>query len=160
MSINFMKQEVYSCLKMLEAFNKESTEIYNLENYESASTLDTQYYHIVNILEKHLTKDHMQFIPRTYGNSVSYDASKSLILELISASAMAISFLRSLEGDLEKELRAKKEELKFKEKQLSLTQKTFDKALNVIAQIPELKRSEAVNEMKRLHREIEKNTKN
>jgi ribosome recycling factor len=86
--------------------------------------------------------------------------------ELISASDIAISYLRSLEADLDKELREEKKKLRLKEDELARKEKEieslgkiFKKSIEAVSQLPEVQRSKAVRDMKKAHREIEKYTK-
>ena len=88
----------------------------------------------------------------------SYDAS-TLIKELTSASNIAISFLKSLDEDLDKALKLKEEELRLKEKEICSLKKIFSESIEAICQLPEVQRSKAVETWKKSHREIEKHTK-
>ncbi len=154
----FVKPEVYSCLKMLESLKEscdDSAELFEVDGTLSTNALVRQYDLIRHRLEQHLGEVQVQFIP-----SVDF-GSKGLavILELSSAAGIAIAYLRSLDGSLEKELEAKKRELTQKEKELASLQKILEKSLAAVKELPEVQRSAAVAEWKKSHREIELHTK-
>jgi len=163
-----MKSEIYSCLRMLESFNKNTTSIFNTKRVDSARKLRKQYRNIHKILLEHLDENQIKFIPTIesgiIGGSIPHQI--GLVQELIVASDIAISYLRSLDMDLDKELKLKKKEITKKEKELELreeeikyTRELLKKSLEAIKGFPELQRSKIVEEIKKSHREIEKHSK-
>jgi hypothetical protein len=156
-----MKPEIYSCLKMLESFRQDCRSIYNTRTYQSAISLLIQYQHIRDILSKNLSEEQIDFVPYIGDRHILADYQEAgLIQELISASGIAISYLRSLEGSLDNELREKQAELELKEKELESTKKILKDSIDAIKELPEVMRSGAVAEWKKKHREIEKYSKN
>ena len=163
-----MKQEAYSCLKMLESLQIRLITIYKIGGWDSAEDLGMEYGRIINLLENHLNKQQFDFIPivqKEYLGSSDFTKMKYL-RKLITANHITISYLKSLEMDLDKELTLKKEELTKKEKELELREKEVEslnklltKSLEAIKQFPELQRSKVVEEIKKSHRQIEEHTK-
>ena len=157
-----MKPEVYSCLKMLEDFNKNCTNIFYSHNFSSANSLRKQYCSVTGILKKHLKEEDKNFIPDISDGCVSYnveEAWSALIQELISASGMLIAFLKSMEGSLDREMEEKRKNLELREKEIEWKEKFVNKALQGIKDLPELQRSKIVESIKKSHREIEKHSK-
>jgi hypothetical protein len=149
-----VKPEIYSCLKMLESFKRSCVEIHNANIHGAASGLWKQYHLIEQRLSEHLTKEQMKFVP-----SVSPGSDFAHVAELSSAAGITISFLKSLEGSLAKELEAKERELTRKEEELDRLRKILTKAVEAVSQVPEARRSGWVAEMKKAHREIEEHSK-
>jgi len=162
-----MKQEVYSCLKVFESFNNRIVQICNSGRVDSVRGLRGQYEDIRNILKQHLTIDQMGFIPVVYDRSTySTQLQIMLIQELITASDITVSYLRSLDMNINKELETqkaevekKKNELEIKEKEIESYKKLLKDSLEAIKQYPELQRSRTVEEIKKSHRAIEENTR-
>ena len=162
-----MKPEVYSCLKMLEAFQNRMIQIWNTKSFGVAENLRIQYNDIRKLLLKHLDTNQIAFIPTVEGRYLFSDESFMILLnELISAADIAISYLRSLDMDLDKELQSKKEDLAKKEKELGLKEteieslrKLLKDSLEAIKQYPELQRSRTVEEIKKSHRKIENSSR-
>lgn len=155
-----MKPEVYSCLKMLEALNEDLRRIYG-KNFVNVRGFEKQYNLILQQLTLNLTEQQMRYIP--YINEPSWstlDERRSVFMqELITASGIAIAYLRSLESDLDKELKEKEAELKRKEKEAEEMAKFNNKMLEAIKNIPEFARSKIVEETKKSHRNIEQNSR-
>src|SRR3989338_2097526 len=104
-----MKHEVYSCLKMLEAFHDRVIKTHNLRVWGAYEHLGNEYQRIWGLLKKHLTQEQIQFIPEieTQYASIYGDEQREFILKLSTACSVAISYLHSLEMDLDKELSIK-----------------------------------------------------
>jgi len=163
---------------MLESLAETSLAAYKSERFDSAKNLAGQYNAIYDLLKEYLTSEQFKFVPRvsyyppSKSNSSDYTESEennynaSFIITLISATFLAVSYLESLEGDLDIELKAKEEELKIKEKDLELREKEtdslkklFTKAIEAVSQLPEVQRSKAVADWKKNHREIDENSR-
>ncbi|MBI2208647.1 hypothetical protein HYU50_04060 [Candidatus Woesearchaeota archaeon] len=165
-----MKHEIYSCLKMLEAFHDRVIKTYNLGVIGSYYYLGKEYQRLWELLKKHLTQEQIQFIPQIeteYISEFETDKRRVFVLELSTICSVAISYLHSLDMDIDKELSIKKEELKLKEKELEAREKEIDfmnkllnKSLDAIKQFPELQRSKIVEGIKKSHRQIEEHSKN
>lgn len=158
---------------MLEVFSAKATNIHNVGGGDTSPYLYNEYNRIRSLLKKHLSKDQFDFIPeienkdfRGYG---SYDTiarlKRSWIMEIITACDVAISFLKSLEMSLDKELIKQKAEMRLKEKELELKEKEVEhmqgllsKSLKAIEKFPELQRSKVMADIKKSHRDIENNT--
>lgn len=160
-----MNQEVYSCLKILETFNHRLFNMLNVNRVFSAEEFRLQYNSIRNILSTHL-KENIKFIPevnvRALYNDVDY---QGLMQELIMSSETSIAYLSSINMTLDKELIQKKmevsekqKELERKSKEIESMRKLLQDSLKTINLMPELVRSKIVEETKKSHREIEKNT--
>ena len=155
-----MKPEMYSCLKMLETFNKECTDALEDRNYQSSIGLLVQFDAIRDILLKNINPDQYEFIPDiAQSPRVTVEGKLGLLQELKTASGIAISYLRSLEGSLDRELREKEMELKSREEMIEYQKKIINKTLEAIKEFPEFMRSRVVEETKKSHREIEKHSK-
>ena len=163
-----MKHEVYSCLKMLESLHKRIIHTYNIEGWSSTEDLELEYIRIYNLLNSYLTSEQLKFVPKIEGYQYfpREDLKKKQILRLSTTCDVAISYLHSLEMDLDKELSIKKEELRLKEKELEAREKEVDfmnkllnKSLDAIKQFPELQRSKIVEETKKSHRQIEEHSR-
>jgi len=163
-----MKNEVYSCLKILEAFHDRVIKTFNLGVMGSYYDLGMEYIRLWSLLKKHLTLDQIQFIPYIETEFLpSYTNEQAeFILKLSTACSVAISYLHSLEMDLDKELSIKKEELKLKEKELESREKEIEfmnkllnKSFDAIKQFPELQISKIVEEIKKSHRQIEEHSR-
>lgn len=168
-----MKNELYSCLKMLESLYNRTINAHNIGRWEVAIYLNGEYIRIRNLLKKHLDEEKFDFVPSIEKASFSnyyrpYDlekAQKACVLSVAIACDIAISFLKSLEMSLDKELARQKTEFKLKEKELEFKEnevkhmgKLLSKSLEAIKEFPELQRSKIMEEIKKSHREIEKNT--
>lgn len=184
-----IKPEAYSCLKMLESLAQNCIAIHNAGKYESAQALYTQYASICSRLKENLSSEQFKFIPlvgyhppseRSFSSSgfpyqeirINYTEKEDIeykanfILSLASASDLAVSYLKSLEGDIDNDLQSKEHELKKKEKDLELREKEVEsmkkylkKMLAAADEFPEVQRSGAVAAWKKNHREIEENSK-
>lgn len=144
---------------MLESFNENARTIYNTHQ-DVARELREQYNNIYQILKKQLDTKQIVFIPVISDRAIfTHDDDREIVLELISASGIAISYLRSLEGDLDKELVKREQELKRKEEEIESLRNILKGGVEALKEVPELLRSEAVANMKKKHREIEKYTK-
>lgn len=170
-----MKKEVYSCLKTLEALNVGVKNMWVNDLLESATTLQKQYADICKVLKTHLSKDEFVMVqivePIDFSKNYVYpdDVKRGLLQRLVVALDMTISYLRSLDMDLNKELikekleiKRQKEELESKTKQVESLQRTFETLIGILSNkkegIPELMRSRIVEEIKGSHRGIENNT--
>lgn len=168
-----MKSEIYSCLKMLEVLSAKIINIHNINNTDACFYLAKEYNKIRSILKKHLSKDQFEFIPEITGKDFSgyYNPNevekgkRAYIIEIGTASDLAKSYLNSLEMSLDKELIKQKSEMRLKEKELELKEKELDhmqkllsKSLKAIENFPELQRSKVMADIKKNHRDIEKNT--
>ena len=178
-----MKQEVYSCLKSLEALNSGLKIMWANGFFESVDSLQEQYYKICLLLKNYLSdKDYklVQIIePVNLGGyeSIYLDRiRKELIQNLIVTSDMTIAHLRSLDMDLnqelineKKEIKKQKEELETKTKQFEDSKKMFENSTKMFEELirvlsnkkegfSELMRSQLVENIKASHRNIEKNT--
>jgi septal ring factor EnvC (AmiA/AmiB activator) len=145
---------------MLETFHEQLVIAYR-NNEQIAEKMLVQYEKIYEILKNHLDEKQMAFIPTVepqYTQNIF--AEKRLLMELISATSIAISYLRSLDSNVDKELQEKQKELEFQKKQNETMQKFLKDSIEAIKEIPEVLRSEAVEKWKKSHREIEKSTKN
>ena len=162
-----MKKEIYSCIKILESLKKSCVDAFNTKTYEVSGGLWKQYVRIYEILREKLEKDEFVFIPDV---KISYpyesDEHACFIMEVSSATSGAISYLLSLDSSLDREFTKKKRELEQKEKDLEYLQKEneslkrlLNKSIEAVNQIPEVRRSEAVAEIKKQHREIEKHSR-
>ena len=149
-----MKPEAYACLKMLESLKKSCVEIHNAKVYGAASGLWSQYHLIEQRLSECLDKGQMKFVPH-----VDHSSRDELLVELSSAAGVTISFLRSLDSSLEKELEAKEREITRKERELESLRKILSEALDAVKELPEVQRSKAVADWKKYHREIEEHTR-
>lgn len=162
-----MKHEVYSCLKMFESLHKRAINSYNIAAWSSASDLGEEYRRIWKLLEKYLSIEQLEFVKQVERDHIHYDHEKQeYIRKIITACSITLSYLQSLEMDLDKELIIKKDELKLKEKELEsrekeieYMQKLLNKSLEAIKQFPELQRSKIVEDIKKSHRQIEEHTK-
>ncbi|MFH1473733.1 MAG: hypothetical protein ABIE55_02465 [Candidatus Aenigmatarchaeota archaeon] len=158
-----LKPELYSCLKMLETLEDRCVKIYNSKNwdYRIASALIGRYLSIRSILLNHLKEEQGRFIPNVKSEIVTFgeEEAASLIQEILTASALASSYLRSLGGSLEKELEDKKKELGLKEKEMNSLKKILKDSLEAVGELPEVQRSKAVADWKKSHRDIEKNSR-
>ena len=153
-----MKQIFYSCLKMLESFRYDCIRICRTNDHGAAELLCEQYGAIrENLIGESLSKYQIPEVSK-YGN-VGNKQDTLLLHELISASGIAIAYLKSKDQNLNKELEAKENELMIKEKQLESTEKLLKKSMDVVKQLQEVQRSKAVADTKKYHREIEKHTK-
>jgi hypothetical protein len=163
-----MKSETYSCLKMLESLLSSVVNAYKLSNWDSADELGNEYRRILDLLRSSLSREQIKYLP--WVDTLSYTSldikKKSYILEVDRACRIAISYLESLDMDVDKELKAKKEQLTQKEQELNLRikendmlKKMLDGYLEATKRLPELARSKIVEETKKSHREIEKNSK-
>lgn len=152
---------------MFESLNSRIVQLHNNQSYVSARALRDQYNHLVGLLSKHLDGNQLEFIPTVSQDFVTSDLAKiRLIQELITTSDMIISFLGSMDMDLNRELYTKKEDLRKKENEINLREKEVEsyknllkKSLEAIKHYPELQRSRTVEEIKKSHRRIEKNSK-
>ncbi|MCW8965621.1 MAG: hypothetical protein OQK82_02895 [Candidatus Pacearchaeota archaeon] len=167
-----MKNEIYSCLKMLQALYNRTTNAHNIGRWEAAKYLNGEYIRIRNLLKKYLPIEQFEFIPSMqeadfskYGGFYLENAQKGCISSVATACDVAISFLRSLEMSLDRELIKQKAEFNLKEKELELKEKEVEhmnnllsKSLKAIEKFPELQRSKVMEDIKKSHREIEKNT--
>ena len=134
----------------------------NIGAWNSARYLENEYIRISDLLKKYLTDEQIQFIPKvhSYPYSLSSSEKTDIILQLKTACGIAISYLHSLEMDLDKDLSIKREELKLKEKEIESYKKLFKDSLEVVKQYPELQRSRTVEETKKSHRGIEEHSRN
>lgn len=170
-----MKKEVYSCLKTLEALNIGVKNMWMNDLLDSADSLQRQYSNLCDILKKHLSTEEFIMVQTVelvdFGESYVYPEKirRSLLQKLTVSLDMTISFLRSLDMDLNNELikekveiKKQKEELDSRAKQLESIQKTFETLINVLSDkkngVPELVRSRLMEDIKGSHRGIEKNT--
>ena len=145
---------------MLESFNSNIIEVLNTGQVNSALGLAEQYVCVRTLLSKHLTSEQFDFIPSARIGILSSTASQiRLIQELITASSMAVSYLKSLDMNLDKEFELKKEELKRQEQEVESLKKLLNKSLEAIKNLPELQRSKIVEEIKKSHRQIEEHSK-
>ena len=163
-----MKHEVYSCLKMLESLHKRIIHTYTAGEWDSAVDLRSEYIRIYNLLKINLTSEQLKFVPEieNYLLFPREDLRRKEILKLSTLCDVTISYLHSLEMDLDKEITIKREELKLeekrleaKEKELEFRSKLLSKSLDAVKQFPELQRSKIVEEIKKSHRQIEEHTR-
>jgi len=169
-----MKPEVYSCIKMFEALKTMCVEIHNSRHGVAAVRLGEQYLSIYRALIPHLTAEQKPFIPglesyipsqfSAYEADKLYEYQLAYIASLGSACSIAIGYLKSLGGSYESELSEKEALLKEKEKELEMREngvqqqnKIAKESLEIMKQMREAFRSEAVAKFKKHHREIEKN---
>jgi len=165
-----MKPELYSCMKMLESLEKNcQMTIGEKFGLRVAQELVNQYSNVRRILHRNLSEEQLKFIPfvlsldessRHFPSEIDAIIVRGTkIQELRSACQMSVSFLRSLDGSLEKELEEMGKELKFREKEIDWKEKFVEKMLQGIKDLPELQRSKIVEGIKKSHREIEKHSK-
>lgn len=156
-----MEKEVYSCLKMMEAFDKILINIYRLEGSIPIDSIIEQYGQIRGRLYGHLSENQINSIPIVSTTSTLLDLGrqKEKIKEIGVATKVAIAYLRSLDMDLEKELEERKRELNQREKELDEKEKWIDKMSKPFKMLPELARSRVQEETKRSHRGIEKHSR-
>ncbi len=156
-----MKNEVYSCLKMLESLHNKGINIQRINEWNSAEALGDRYREIWELLKKYLTPEQLEFVPYVPVKDFILESQRthtSYIVDICTSCDIAIAYLKSLDMDLNKELSIKKEELKLRENEIEHMQKLLSKSLDAIKQFPELQRSKVVEEIKKSHREIEENT--
>lgn len=158
---------------MLEALYAKVLNTVNINGFAAAYNLGKEYLRIRGLLEKHLTEGQFDFIPIIneadfsgyYQNMEKEKAQRGYLISLATVCDISISFLKSLEMNLDKELakqkielKLKKEELEQKERENNHMQKLLSKSLEAIKEFPEYQRSKFVEGIKKSHREIEKNT--
>src|SRR4030042_5773410 len=111
-----MKTEIYSCLKMLESLYNRTINAHNIGRWEGAYYLGKEYIRIWFLLKKYLPENQFEFISplkeenfsATYfGNGLEL-AQKAYITSVATACDISLSFLKSLEMNLDKELAKKK----------------------------------------------------
>lgn len=171
-----MKKEVYSCLKILEALDVGVRNMWANDMLDSVGSLQKQYSGVCDVLETHLSSEEFKLIhlvePVNF-NEYDYlhrdDVKRGLLQKIMVSLEMAISYLRSMDMDLNKEIikeklviKRQREELDSRTKQVESLQKTFEILIDILSNkkegIPELMRSRMVEEIKTSHRGIEKNT--
>src|SRR5438445_1713683 len=103
----------------------------------------TQYNMIKGRLADCLEKEQLRCIP-----DVEMGSYRDTLLELSSASGIAIAFLRSLDSSPEKELEAREQELARGQKEVESMKKLLKESLEAVKEIPEVLRSKAVAEWK------------
>lgn len=170
-----MENNIYSCLKILESLYNRTVNAYNIESWDVAQDLGEEYIRIYNLLEKHLSPEQIEFIPsldgktfyeHNYSSKTDFNnAKKAYLTQIATLCDIGVSFLKSLEMNLDKEFAKQKSEVKLKEKELELKEKEIEhmkkllsKSIEAIKEFPELQRSKIVGEIKEAHRKIEKNT--
>jgi len=165
--INSMKHEVYSCLKMIESLYNRTINAYNIRGWGASNDLRDEFIRIRKLLMKYLSEEQFHFIPDVDHHYMTYESGmKQLILEVSTACDVTLSYLQSLEMDLNKELmnekdklRQREKELESREKEIEFMQKLLKKSLDAIKQFPELQRSKIVEDIKKSHRQIEEHTR-
>ncbi len=157
-----MKSEIYSCFKMLQAFNKSCIDAFNSGAFESAFGLCGQYNQIIENLKQYLDFNQIKFVPIVHPSPSDGMYPGALLHKLSSASGLLISYIRSTESNLDKELLQKVMELDKKEKELELKEKEIEslkkllkKSIEAINELPEVFRSGAIADWKKNHRDIE-----
>lgn len=158
---------------MLESLYNRVTNAHNIGRWEAAHYFNEEYRRIWDLLKTHLTKEQFEFIsPLEKKNFSSYynphekeKAQKACIMGAATACSISMAFLESLNMSLDKELanqkvefRLKEKELELKEKEIEHMKKLLSKSLEAIKEFPELQRSKVMEDIKKSHREIEKNT--
>ena len=157
-----MKPELYSCLKMLESFRDDVISTFDVKGpFPAAYDMSTHYSRMRRLLKKYLNPEQMKFVPfvTTLFKPADYNSRAAKLQELISASGIVISYLRSLDGSLDKEMEGKIKELELREKEIESKEKLVDKTVKNVKQLLELSRSRAVEETKKSHRGIEKHSR-
>ena len=153
---------------MLEALHARAINIHNMGNWGSARGLGHEYMRIYDLLSNYLDEEQIIFLPKVSRYpDLTGDVRRIRFLQgVITSCNVAISYLNSLDMNLDKELIKKKEELILKEKYLEIKekevesyQKLLQKSLEAIKQYPELQRSRTVEETKKSHRQIEENSR-
>jgi hypothetical protein len=145
---------------MLESLVDDIDESYKMEEFLTHFDYGNNYLRIMKNLKSHLTKEQLEFIPDIhvrYQSSKVYQSNSLLVTR--NACKMVISYLLSLDMDLNKELEQKKKDLEYREKEIAYKEKLLKESLDAINRFPELQRSKIVEETKKSHREIEKNSK-
>ncbi len=167
-----MKPEVYSCLRMLDTFTKRLVNLHNIGANEAVISLQKQYFNLCNVLKENLSGNEYKMVQKIKISNLSniYSGSlgkikRELMEELIVSASLTATYLHSLEMSLDKELIKKRIELSKKEEGLKIQQKEIESykkllknSFEAIKQFPELQRSRTVEEIKKSHRGIEKNT--
>lgn len=166
-----MKQEVYSCMRMLDELKNSLINLHNIGSCGATYSFIRQYSEICNVLKSNLSDEQfkmVQLIPKDNSDGIPVDINYSNrcdMEELIIAVTLTVTYLHSLEMSLDKELIKKKIEISKKEKELEIQQKELDSfkkifkdSTEAIKQFPEMIRSQVVAEIKKNHREIEANT--
>ena len=157
-----MKHEIYSCLKMLESLQQRINYTCKIGEWGAALALTNEYTRIWELLEKYLTNEQLQFIPKRINWNISFSSDRikrACILNLNPLCATAIAYLRSLEMDFDKESRQKELDLESREKEIAFKERLLNKSLDAIKAFPEWQRSKIVEETKKSHREIEKHSR-
>jgi len=152
---------------MMESLYSRTINTFNIKEWNSARDLRDEYNRIRKLLERYLSEEQIQFIPEVDSRYVHLeDDFKTLILGVSTACDVTISYIQSLEMDLDKELRDEKDkleqrerELESREKEIEFMQKLLKKSLDAIKQFPELQRSKVVEDIKKSHRQIEEHTR-
>lgn len=165
-----MKQEVYSCMRMIDNLKNNLINLHNIGQNNAIVLFQKNYSKICNVLKSLLTKEQYEMVQEVkegnLGNAVyPKETARVWMEELIVATSLTSTYLHSLEMSIDKELIKKKIEIDKKEKELEIQQKEIEsykkllkKSFEAISQFPEMQRSKFVEETKKSHRGIEEYT--
>ena len=166
-----MKNEVYRCLKTLEAYKVGLMNMWANGYTDSAPSLQEQYSKICEELKKHLSPAEFSMVQNVefvdFRQSFVYpsEVKTNLINKLVVSVEMTLAYLRSLDMTpvmelikKELELKKKEDELRIKADEVESLKKVYGELVNIKRGLPELIRSEVTKEIKKTHREIEGHT--
>jgi len=156
---------------MLQAFHDRVLALTYANRGGSAEALQQQYTSICNILKSHLTEEEFKMVQQIelVDFSTIYNSNgptyQKVMDNLVVASEVTIAYLKSLDMNFDRELAKEKIEIKLLKNRLEADKKEVDSLKKILKDsaeamkvMPELFRSKIVEETKKSHREIEKNT--
>ena len=131
---------------MLEALYERTVNAHNIGSWGSAHYLGEEYARIRSLLEKHLSKEQFEFISQiekvdfsNYFNNYELEkAQKAYIMGVATACDIGLSFLKSLEMNLDKELAKQKVEFSLKEKELQLKEREVEHMQKLLCLFPHI----------------------